>query len=93
MQKAIDSQIQAKVRILLAKKWVDLKPLTIGTTNGVVYIGGSLQLLGGPSRGGDPSDTAWQDSYVQKLSREIGEIPEVHDVVFRFGDQKRAVGQ
>ena len=47
MKKTSDSKIQARVRILLARRWVDLRCVTIGTTNGVVYIGGSLRISGG----------------------------------------------
>ena len=50
MQQTNDSQIQARVRLLLARKWVDMRQLTIGTTNGVVYLGGGLKLNGAGPR-------------------------------------------
>ncbi len=80
MQKTIDSRIQAQVRILLTRRWVDLRAVTIGTTNGVVYIGGSLRRAGGPS-GDGPGDSG--DSWLKRIHREIAAIPEVRDVVFQ----------
>jgi hypothetical protein len=92
MQKETDSKIQAKVRILLARRWVDLRAVTIGTTNGVVYIGGSLKSSGRPSAAPeepDPAEAALDGSprWFQRIRREISEIPEVRDVVFMLGDR------
>jgi hypothetical protein len=85
MQRAVDSKIQAQVRILLARRWVDLRALTIGTTNGVVYVGGALKAggPGAPATPNGPSEGVW----AEKLRREIAQIPDVRDVVFRFEDQ------
>jgi hypothetical protein len=84
MQRSIDSKIQAQVRILLARRWVDLRTVTVGTTNGVVYIGGVLGPSGGagapPGTSGSMRSKTWTD----KLQREISDIPEVRDVVFQF---------
>jgi hypothetical protein len=81
MQKLIDSRIQAQVRILLARRWVDLRGVTIGTTNGVVYIGGALHRTGaspGKEDGAEPAGDTW----LRRIHREIAAIPEVRDVVF-----------
>lgn len=88
MQRAIDSTIQAKVRILLSRKWVDLAPLSIGTTNGVVYVGGTLRLLGGR---GDGEDPAWPLTYASRLEQEIRALPDVQDVVWRLTNGEKAV--
>lgn len=82
MQRATDSKIQAQVRNLLARKWVDLKPLTLGTQNGVVYLGGTLRMLGGFDRA-DPA-SEWESAFVDRLSAEIRGLPDVQDVVFQF---------
>ncbi|MCA9758437.1 MAG: hypothetical protein KDA27_21755 [Candidatus Eisenbacteria bacterium] len=79
MQQTIDSQIQARVRLLLARKWVDLKSLTIGTTNGTVYLGGGLKLTGGKNGEGRGGRT-----WLTRLRQEICAIPDVNDVVFQF---------
>jgi hypothetical protein len=84
MQRAIDSRIQAQVRILLARRWVDLRSLTIGTTNGVVYIGGSLKTNVSPGGPAGTDGAARAKSWTEKLRREISEIPEVRDVVFQI---------
>ncbi len=86
MQKGLDSKIQAKVRILLARRWVDLGSVTVGTTNGVVYLGGRLQATGGPGPSGATSDPPGHDAWRQRIRREIAAIPEVRDVVFRLHD-------
>ena len=82
MQQSNDSQIQARVRLLLARKWVDLRALTVGTTNGVVYLGGVLRLTGITTA--DPNGPRGGRSWLQRLRSEIAAIPEVKDVVFQF---------
>jgi len=84
MQRSIDTKIQAQVRILLARKWVDLRPLTIGTTNGVVYIGGSLRWTAGGGRDSDLETPEAREAYLYRLMAELRAIPEVQDVIFRF---------
>ena len=86
MQKGTDSKIQAKVRILLARRWVDLRSVTIGTTNGVVYIGGELRTESGPGLGAPGSAATARDAWCRRIQREIEAIPEVRDVVFRLGE-------
>jgi hypothetical protein len=84
MQNGIDSKIQARVRLLLARRWVDLRAVTVGTTNGVVYIGGSLQAAAGPGAGLPGGEADRSDSWLGRIRREISEIPEVRDVVFQL---------
>jgi hypothetical protein len=83
MQQFNDSQIQARVRLLLARKWVDMRHLTIGTTNGVVYLGGGLKLTGAGPRDGNQRPIGGR-TWLQRLRQEISSIPEVNDVVFQF---------
>ena len=86
MQKRADAKIQAKVRILLARRWVDLRSVTIGTTNGVVYIGGELRTASGPGLDAPGAAAAARAAWCRRIQREIEAIPEVRDVVFRFGE-------
>ena len=86
MRKGTDSKIQAKVRILLARRWVDLRSVTIGTTNGVVYIGGELRTESGPGLDAPDAAPAARDAWCRRIQREIEAIPEVRDVVFRLGE-------
>lgn len=82
MHRELDSKIQAKVRILLARRWVDLRAVTIGTTNGVVYVGGDLQTAGGPGADAPGLIPGRSDAWLERIRREIASIPEVRDVVF-----------
>jgi hypothetical protein len=86
MHKGTDSKIQAKVRILLARRWVDLRSVTIGTTNGVVYIGGELRTPGGSGLDVAEAAEAARSAWCRRIQREIESIPDVRDVVFRFGE-------
>jgi hypothetical protein len=87
MQRDVDATIQARVRILLAKRWVDLRSVTIGTTNGVVYIGGSLRCAGAPP--GEPARTLFlqPEEWLDRIRREISALPEVRDVVLKVEDE------
>ncbi len=84
MQRSIDTKIQAQVRILLARKWIDLRPLTIGTTNGVVYIGGTLRWMTGAGKELEEGNPGAREGYLMRLMGEIRAISEVQDVVLRF---------
>jgi len=92
MQRATDSKIQARVRILLARRWVDLGSVTIGTTNGVVYLGGELRTTGGPGWEGSGTGTGGGDAWRHRIRREIAEIPEVRDVVFQLRGPEQTGG-
>jgi len=59
---------------------VDLRALTVGTTNGVVYIGGQLHPTGGQAA--TPRPAGWEG----RLRREIARIPDVRDVVIQQGE-------
>jgi hypothetical protein len=75
-----DARIHSRVRSVLARRWVDLKRLNVGTINGVVHIEGELRqsLSLAPSIGeGKPSL-----QFVRKIERELRAIAGVRDVVF-----------
>lgn len=84
MQKGIDSRIQARVRILLARRWIDLQSVTIGTTNGVVYLGGNLRTAGGPGDTLPGAQAGNPGAWLNRIRKEISEIAEVRDVVFQL---------
>ncbi len=90
MQKGTDSRIQARVRILLARRWIDLSSITVGTTNGVVYIGGSLRTTGRPEAASETRADGPGDRWLSRIRREISSIPEVRDVVFQLHDRGEA---
>lgn len=92
MPKGLDSRIQARVRILLARRWVDLRTVTIGTTNGVVYIGGALRASGGPTMDAPGPPPVAHEAWCERIRREIAALPDVRDVVFRLQDSKPTGG-
>jgi len=87
---AQDYRINAEVRRLLVSRWVDVARLQIGSTNGVVYLMGSLGVrLEDPSR--RDSEVAPrhnpQESVLhlaKTLEKDIRRIREVRDVVFKL---------
>lgn len=71
-----DAQIQAEVRALLERRWIDLTQLRLGTTNGVVYIEGVLR-----PRLEEVDGNAPAQAIRERLVREIESIAGVRDVV------------
>jgi len=89
MQQTVDSRIQGRVRLLMSRKWVDLRSLTIGTTNGVVYLGGGLRISA--ERNDEENRSQGGMSWLGRLRQEICAIPEVNDVVFQFHELEEVV--
>lgn len=74
-----DFAINAKVRQLLARRWVCVDGLEVGTTDGVVVIKGSLEREPGSLTMGSDSDVG--DRFVRRLRGELKAIRGVTDVV------------
>lgn len=74
-----DFAINAQVRQLLARRWVQTERLEVGTTDGVVVIKGNLDREPGSlTMSADPDA---RDRFVRKLRCELKSIPGVTEVV------------
>ena len=82
-----DFAINARVRRVLARHWVDPSSLEIGTTDGIVVLRGPLELV--PGSMVDPEDPDARDSIVNRLRHEIRSIPGVSEVIIETSWQGR----
>ncbi len=82
-----DFAINAKVRQVLARRWVQMKGLEVGTTDGVVLIKGRLEREpGGLTLQGD---ALAQERFLWRLRSELRAIPGVADVVMDVAAMER----
>ena len=82
-----DFAINAKVRHLLARRWVRNDGLEIGTTNGVVFLRGLLcREPGGPLEEETPLA---RERFLWRLRTELLAIPGVVEVVMDVTDSER----
>lgn len=79
-----DYKLNAQVRRLLVRRWIDLNQVDYGVTNGVVYLRGCLR----PARFAedkDPHDLRLEEiTLATRLERSLRQIPGVRDVVFQL---------
>ena len=97
---AQDYRVNAEVRRILVSRWVDVARLQLGTTNGVVYLMGTLDTtimdptkrkVASQNPGERPSVIVPQWSTAERvlhlassLEREIRRLRDVRDVVFKL---------
>jgi hypothetical protein len=89
-----DYRINAFVRTVLVRRWIDTSRVDFGTSNGVVYLRGILRQTYGRKH----LEESQQEidnllSLIRKLEREIRTIPGVRDVVFKFDNFEKRAGQ
>jgi hypothetical protein len=82
-----DFAINAKVRQLLARRWVRTEGLEVGTTDGVVVIKGPLEREPGSLT--MASDPDARDRFVWRLKSELRAIPGVTEVVLEVHSTER----
>ncbi len=79
-----DYRLNAQVRALLVRRWIDLSKVEYGATNGVVYLRGSLR----PYLADTVSDrqrSGEEEAVVAgRLERVIRQLPGVRDVVMQL---------
>ncbi len=80
-----DYSINARVMQVLARRWVDLSGIEVGTTGGVVLIKGDLEREPG---GWDANDDLSRERFVHGLRTAIREIPGVVDVVMELDEHE-----
>ena len=82
-----DFEINARVRQVLARRWVVQHELEIGTTDGVVVLKGRLaREPGGPAAADCPEA---RETFLRRLRSELKGIPGVVDVVMELHDAER----
>jgi hypothetical protein len=87
-----DFRINATVRTLLVRLWIDLTQLDHGTMNGVVYLRGRLrkEMIREDSR--NPSEESAR-LLMMRLERQIKGVRGVRDVVATLENVSKVKGQ
>jgi hypothetical protein len=95
-----DFRINAFVRELLGRFWVDFQGLRYGTVGGTVYLHGRFEKVRPPESGGDepirPRHPVWTSenlTLLEAVEREIRREPLVQDVVFRLENFRKIDGK
>ncbi|MBZ0269005.1 hypothetical protein K8I85_12675 [bacterium] len=94
-----DFRINALVRRILSRCWIDTESLRFGATGGAVYFHGTFRKLRAPQAADEDDDEdGARDTHdneemelLDRIDRELRAEPMVNDVVFRL-DNYRQVG-
>ncbi len=80
-----DYRLNAQVRTVLVRRWIDLSKVEYGVTNGVVYVRGSLRSYMTAREQGDERLRREEEATVAgRLERILRQLPGVRDVVFQL---------
>ncbi len=80
-----DYRLNAQVRTVLVRRWIDLSKVEYGVTNGVVYLRGSLLPHQTKREQGDERLRQEEEATVAgRLERLLRQLPGVRDVVFQL---------
>ena len=82
-----DFAINARVRQVLSRRWVNLQGLEVGTTAGVVVLKGKLERELDGARG--TMDREAYERFLWRLRSELKAIPGVSDVAMEVCDIER----
>ncbi len=88
-----DYRINAHVRSVLVRRWVDTSRVDFGTSNGVVYLKGMLRQV---YRRRPAEETEELDpllGVIRRIEKDIRSINGVRDVVFRLHNFEKKGGQ
>jgi hypothetical protein len=95
-----DFRINALVRGILSRLWIDLETLRFGATGGAVYFHGAFRKQHVPETDGDDDADGTRDTYdnenmelLDRIERELRAEPTVTDVVFRLENYRRVNGR
>lgn len=89
-----DYRINAFVRSVLVRRWIDTSRVDFGTSNGVVYVRGILrQIYGRKQLEEDQREVDNLIALLRKVEKEIRTIPGVKDVIFKFDNFEKRAGQ
>jgi hypothetical protein len=85
-----DYRLNAQLRALFVRRWVDLSLLDYGVTNGVVYLRGSLRQYVSLREAADRKDSVDEALILAAwVERAIRQMPGVRDVVFNLDNMVR----
>ncbi len=95
-----DFRINAKVRSILVRKWVDTTKCTIGTIKGKVYLRGRIKRIFGRAGKSEDTDEEQEDPTVEmseltlimQIEDEIKRIPDVTGIHFDLEYWKKEKG-
>ncbi len=88
-----DYRINAFVRSVLVKRWIDTSRVDFGTSNGVVYVRGILRQTYGKRQLERIDEVDELLGLVRRLEREIRNIPGVRDTVFKLDNFEKKGGR
>jgi hypothetical protein len=88
-----DYKLNAFVRSVLVRRWIDTSGIGFGTSNGVVYVKGALRRIYGTKRFEDAAEEDDLVSLIRRIEREIRSIQGVRDVVLKFDNFEKRAGQ
>jgi hypothetical protein len=92
---AQDYRVNAEVRRLLVSRWVDVSRVRIGTTNGIVYLMGTLEpsvedaleRSGISVEGSNPAERLVR--LISLVEKELRRVRGVRDIVFNLQNLRR----
>ena len=88
---SLDSwKINTKVKIILARNWVDTQQILITTVKDTVFIKGKLDFTGAKV---DPESAISVATQLKKVEREIEGIKEVKHVTWKLEKWQKAKGK
>jgi hypothetical protein len=88
-----DYRINAFVRSVLVKRWVDTSRVDFGTSNGVVYVRGVFRQTYGKRQLHRVEEIDELLGLVKRIEREIRNIPGVRDTVFKLDNFEKKGGR
>jgi hypothetical protein len=92
-----DFRINAYVRQVLSRSWVDLRSIRYGAVGRIVYLHGRFEKVRAPRDEPDErrpeNDFAEDMMLLQKVEKEIRREALVNDVVFRLENYRRVQGK
>jgi hypothetical protein len=88
-----DYRINAYVRSVFVRRWIDTTRIDFGTSNGVVYVRGLLRQTYGKRQLDRIDEVDELLGLVRRLEREIKGIPGVRDTVFKLQNFEKKGGR
>ena len=88
-----DYRINAYVRSVLVRRWIDTSMVDFGTSNGVVYLKGMFRQVYRRKTAEGVEGVDDLLGIVHRVEKDIRFIPGVKDVVFRLSNFEKRGGQ